>query len=60
MKKPRLGTNDWRTDDRGNEQGFFDSWVTCEERNAITQAIYTSGCHRIEHFVSRWDLVGPL
>ena len=34
MKKPRLGTNDWGTDDRGDEQGFFDSWVTCDERNA--------------------------
>ena len=24
MKKPRLGTNDWGTDDRGDEQGFFE------------------------------------
>ena len=23
MKKPRLGTNDWGTDDRGDEQDFF-------------------------------------
>jgi cytochrome c oxidase subunit 1 len=23
MKKPRLGTNDWGTDDRGDEQGFY-------------------------------------
>jgi hypothetical protein len=22
------------TGDRGDEQGFFDSWVTCDERNA--------------------------
>ena len=34
MKKPRLGTNDWGTDDRGDEQGFFDSWVTRDERSA--------------------------
>jgi hypothetical protein len=27
MKKPRLGTNDWATDNRGDERGFFDSWV---------------------------------
>jgi hypothetical protein len=23
MKKPRLGTNDWGTDNRGDEQGFY-------------------------------------
>ena len=34
MKKPRLGTNDWGTDDRGDEQGFFNSWVTRDERSA--------------------------
>jgi hypothetical protein len=34
MKKPRLGTNDWGTDDREDEQGFFDLWVTRDERNA--------------------------
>ena len=27
MKKSRLGTNDWGTDDRGDEQDFFDSRV---------------------------------
>jgi hypothetical protein len=31
MKKPRLGT-----DDRGDEQGFFDSWVTRDERENST------------------------
>jgi hypothetical protein len=34
MKKPRLGTNDGETDDRGDKQGFFDSWVNRDERNA--------------------------
>ena len=32
MKKSRLGTNDWGTDDRGDEQDFFDSRVTRDER----------------------------
>ena len=53
MKKPRLGTNDWGTDDRGDEQGFFDSWVTCDERNAHHGGdLLLSGCHRNWHFVS--------
>ena len=53
MKKPRLGTNDWGTDDRGDEQGFFDSWVTCDERNAHHGGgLSLSDCHQIEHFVS--------
>jgi hypothetical protein len=58
MKKPRLGTNDWGTDDRGDEQGFFDSWVTRDERNAHHGGgLSPSDCHRIEHFVSP---LGPL
>ncbi len=53
MKKPRLGTNDWGTDDWGDEQGFFNSWVTCDERNAHHGGdLPLSGCDRIEHFVS--------
>ena len=39
MKKPRLGTNDWGTDDRG-EQGFFDSWVTRDERENSTASAW--------------------
>ena len=34
MKKPRLGTNDWGQTTGGDEQGFFDAWVTRDERNA--------------------------
>ena len=56
MKKPRLGTNDWGTDDRGDEQGFFDSWVTCDERNAHHGGdLPLSGCHRIGILSHRWD-----
>ena len=65
MKKPRLGTNDGGTDDWGDEQGFFDSWVTRDERNAHHGGgLPLSGCHWIEHFVSPFrpslDPSGPL
>ena len=54
MKKPRLGTNDWGTHDRGGGRaGFFDSGVTHDERNAHHGGgLPLSDCHRIEHFVS--------
>ena len=40
MKKPRLGTNDWGTDDRGDERGFFDSGLIVMRGTPITGAIY--------------------
>ena len=40
MKKPRLGINDWGTDDRGDEQGFFNSWVLVMRGTPITEATY--------------------
>ena len=60
MKKPRLGTNDWGTDDRGDEQGFFDSWVTCDERNAITEAAYHFRTAIGLSILSHRCLAGPL
>jgi len=48
-------TRDQRLGDRRpeDEQGFFDSWVTCDERNAHYGGdLALSDCHRIEHFIS--------
>jgi hypothetical protein len=61
MKKPRLGTNELGTDDRGDEQGFFDSGLLVMRGTPITGATYHyRACHRTWHFVSvlqgRWTL----
>ena len=39
MKKPRLGTNDWGTDDRGDEQGFINSWVLWSKRSCPSRNV---------------------
>ena len=56
MKKPRLGTNDWGTDDRGDERASSTPGLLVMRGTPITEAAYhlrtAIGLSILSH---RWD-----